>query len=127
MTPKALLCNEPLHPKKTGGKAESVFLFVFSFFCFFFFLGGGQVGVDREEPSCLLADPEPSTQKDADRVLVILQPQSSPGLTLLCVFRQFESPLCFFLIVCKGDCQNQTTFGACYPKEQRNNLKPLSQ
>ena len=47
--------------KKTGGKAERVFLFCFFFFLFFFFLVGGR------GPSCLLTDPEPSTQKDADK------------------------------------------------------------
>ena len=61
------------------------------------------------------------------QVLVILQPQSSPELTLLCVFGQFESPLCFSSLSVKVTVRIKPPLGLVTPKEQRNNLKPLSQ
>ena len=78
MTLKALLCNEPLHPKKDWRKSRECFFVLFFLFSVFFFSGG------ERGRSCLLADPEPSTQKDADRFWLYCSLRVAPSL-LCCV------------------------------------------
>ena len=106
--------------KKIGGKAESVFLFCFFFFLFFFFWRG-------EGTVMFIGWSRAFHAEGCWQVLVILQPQSSPELTLLCVFGQFESPLCFSSLSVKVTVRIKPPLGLVTPKEQRNNLKPLSQ
>lgn len=113
--------------KKTGGKAESVFLFCFFFFFFLFFFFFGCGGVGGEGTVMFISWSRAFHTEGCWQVLVILQPQSSPGLTLLCVFRQFESPLCFSSLSVKVTVRIKPPLGLVTQKEQRNNLKPLSQ
>ena len=123
MTLKTLLCNEPLHPKKDWRKSREFFCFVFFFFFFLFFFffwrGEGMV--------VFIGWSRAFHTEGCWQVLVILQPQSSPELTLLCVFGQFESPLCFSSLSVKVTVRIKPPLGLVTQKEQRNNLKPLSQ
>ena len=93
----------------------------FFLFLFFFFFGGGKGTV-------MFIDWSRAFHTEGCwQVLVIWQPQSSPGLTLLYVFGQFESPLCFSSLSVKVTVRIKPPLGLVTPKEQRNNLKPLSQ